>query len=282
MFLIESLRHIVFSTPNMTGTSAFYRRCLGLCVVRSDVHDELSLGIDQRTPVLILRREPSPGLSEVGLVARGRQEWLEVRNRLLARDIYFQEDNDNREGGPTIRFNDPDGHNLRLFLPQDESSPVLTPLPRPGLGRLQHITYSSQDPPALAKFYEDVLDFRVSDLVEDNYFVWLRTGVEHHTIAVSRGHSVGLDHFAFELPDWDSFKVWCDFLTTEEVKIVWGPGRHGPGNNLFFFVLDPDGNRVEFSCELEKFYDQSVKYTPRVWKRGPAANLWGPGPPWPR
>ena len=31
----------------------------------------------------------------------------------------------------------------------------------------------------------------------------------------------------------------------------WGPGRHGPGNNLFLFVHDPDGNWVELSAELE-------------------------------
>ena len=30
-----------------------------------------------------------------------------------------------------------------------------------------------------------------------------------------------------------------------------GPGRHGPGDNLFFMVSDPDGNSVELSAEIE-------------------------------
>jgi len=33
--------------------------------------------------------------------------------------------------------------------------------------------------------------------------------------------------------------------------VKWGPGRHGPGNNLFVFIHDLDGNWVEVSAELE-------------------------------
>ena len=45
---------------------------------------------------------------------------------------------------------------------------------------------------------------------------------------------------------------WADRFAERHIPLRWGPGRHGPGNNLFFFVTDPDGNWVEFSCDLEQ------------------------------
>ena len=39
------------------------------------------------------------------------------------------------------------------------------------------------------------------------------------------------------------------------ITLWWGPGRHGPGNNLFFMIEDPDGHKVEFSAELVHVLD---------------------------
>ena len=35
------------------------------------------------------------------------------------------------------------------------------------------------------------------------------------------------------------------------VEKVWGPGRHMAGNNTFSYFLDPHGNTVEYTTELE-------------------------------
>ena len=46
-------------------------------------------------------------------------------------------------------------------------------------------------------------------------------------------------------------------------------------------ATDPEGTRVELSCEMEQLYDGSVTYQPREWHDFTAAlNLWGPGPTW--
>ena len=39
---------------------------------------------------------------------------------------------------------------------------------------------------------------------------------------------------------------------------AWGPGRHGPGNNLFVFYTYPDGDWIEISGELETIYDRET------------------------
>ena len=58
-------------------------------------------------------------------------------------------------------------------------------------------------------------------------------------------------HHAYESEDWNLIRDWADHLVSLDVKIAWGPGRHGPGNNLFSMINDTDGNWVELSAELE-------------------------------
>jgi hypothetical protein len=72
-------------------------------------------------------------------------------------------------------------------------------------------------------------------------------------------------------------------LARRDVPLTWGPGRHGPGNNLFVMFDDPDGRHVELSCEMERFWDDLADYAepPRRWGRTQrTVNLWGPVPPW--
>ena len=102
--------------------------------------------------------------------------------------------------------------------------------------------------------------------------IFLRSNHEHHTLACFRQARQGVDHHSYEAGDWSTIKEWCDHMGEQQVPIMWGPGRHGPGNNIFIFVEDPDGNWIEISAELEVMYDRPVK----EWKHEPRTlNLWG-------
>ena len=58
--------------------------------------------------------------------------------------------------------------------------------------------------------------------------------------------------------------------------MTWGPGRHGPGNNLFIMFDDPAGNHVELSAEMEQFHDEQADHPVRHWRPVPRSiNLWG-------
>ncbi len=55
--------------------------------------------------------------------------------------------------------------------------------------------------------------------------------------------------------------------------MFWGPGRHGPGDNLFVMFRDPDGNTREISAELELMpYDMAHREWPHDAR---TLNLWG-------
>ena len=62
-------------------------------------------------------------------------------------------------------------------------------------------------------------------------------------------------------------------MAGERIALVWGVGRHGPGNDTFFMVADPDGNLAEISCDLESCPEDRE---PGLWPHHPSTlNRWG-------
>lgn len=154
-----------------------------------------------------------------------------------------------------LGFKDPDG-NLMVFTP-----PVAADinLPAPSLklppATLQHFALRTPNLPAMLAFYTEQLGFVMSDAVRDPEgnlrACFLRTDNLHHALALFFAPVSCFDHQSFEAPDWHSMRVWGDHMSAIRAQIVWGIGRHGPGNDVFFMVRDPDGNLAEISAEIE-------------------------------
>ena len=167
---------------------------------------------------------------------------------------------------------DPDGNSILFGLAAEEDAPP------PGIrGPLQHLTLASRDIDALQAFYAGRLGFGVSDRVMSGgkmMTCFMRGNHEHHNLACFHQDRTGIDHHSYEAGEWDTIRDWCDHLARHDVQLMWGPGRHGPGNNLFVFVVDPDGNWIEISAELEVVHDRPVKDWPHEER---TLNLWGRG-----
>lgn len=167
---------------------------------------------------------------------------------------------------------DPDGNVIAFGLAPEDPA-------RPGLrGPLQHLTLASRDPEAIERFYTEQLGLLTSDTVLDAdgrlMVCWMRTNHEHHTLACFRHSQPGIDHHSYEAGDWSVIKDWCDRMGDRRIPLMWGPGRHGPGNNLFVFVVDPDDNWIEISAELEVMYGRPAQQWPHEER---TVNLWGRG-----
>ena len=102
------------------------------------------------------------------------------------------------------------------------------------------------------------------------------------------GGTQGMHHVAYEMRDFMHLKEMLDHLATMEIRMAWGPGRHGVGHNIFTYHPDPDGNFVELFTELDVIADEETGvFEPRPWHeewpQGPkfwvpepaAANKWG-------
>jgi len=74
---------------------------------------------------------------------------------------------------------------------------------------------------------------------------WLRCDHEHHGVAlVNAGTSATLHHYAFQLENWGAIPALTATALAFLGQAAWrgGPGRHGPGRNLYTYLPDPDNN----------------------------------------
>lgn len=172
---------------------------------------------------------------------------------------------------------DPDGNRFVFGVPKP--SAIAPDLVAPMAARLQHIVTASPNAAQVARFFVDALGFTLSDEVFDSEeslrTSFLRCSEEHHSFAVFQAEKSRLDHHCYETSDWLAIRDWGDHLAAQRVPIKWGPGRHGPGNNLFLFFHDADGNWVELSTELEIVaHDRPVGRWPHEER---TLNIWGQG-----
>jgi catechol 2,3-dioxygenase len=144
--------------------------------------------------------------------------------------------------------------------------------------RLQHVTLRTTDLPPMIDHYSNKLGLFLSDLVsadsdEDLRTAFFASDPEHHSLAVFKAPEARLDHHSYELSGWDQIRDWADHFSDLGHTLRWGPGRHGPGNNLFIFLEDPEGNWIELSAELEVMDETREVGT---WPHSPRSlNLWG-------
>lgn len=271
--------HLGLRVPDVTSCAAFYQRILGLVRHAELPGGGLRLGWDGGHHVLDLLPGP-PALDHIGFevadpggVAAVEKRLRDAGHPVRPLDASFL---DEPVGDPVgLACADPDGTTVHFHGPVVRSGEHVADTGRRPI-KYQHVTLGSADVARMVEFYVGVVGFRLSDQLADGGFAWLRSNRDHHTLAVVRAGSTGLDHYSYDLAEWADFKAWCDRLTEEGVDVVWGPGRHGPGNNLFVFFDDPAGNHVELSAEMEKFHDDRVRYQPRRWDPVPrSVNLWG-------
>ena len=164
---------------------------------------------------------------------------------------------------------DPDGRRIVFGIGEETETGEGLP------GRLQHFVCATQRLPEMLAFYRKLGMLESDRVLEGDSLtaVFLRSDPEHHSFAAFRAPESRADHHCYETNGWLDIRDWADRMARLKIPLWWGPGRHGPGNNLFFMIEDPDGHKVEFSAELE-LVPKEVPH--RTWPHEQRTlNLWG-------
>jgi len=271
------LDHIRLDAPEPTAVAAFYRDVIGLTPIVLEDGTVLLQGPERR---LVIGRGPAGGQPWSGFRLKDAAQLEALRGYLSAQGVAIGASPSPvfDEGAFAVR--DPDGRQIVFGLPRDDlRSDRLVQTPASALsGRLQHVVVATTDLPRLVAFYRDALGFVCSDIVRDGgepTAMFFRADPEHHSFACFRAPEARPDHHAYEAASWNDIRDWADHLARHDIKIWWGPGRHGPGNNLFLMAKDPQGYLFEISAELEVLPREMA---PREWPHTEKTlNLWGPG-----
>jgi catechol 2,3-dioxygenase len=263
-----SLYYLHVASDNPARLADFYRDQMAMAETVSDGVHTLKAG--SRATVI------SPGKSTTLLCfgyAMADARALEVlRARLLKNGVPMRDKTVSLYQAGAFAINDPQGREIAFGVPVDARTPDREP------ARLQHTVFQTTDLENMVRFYVEKVGFTVSDEVvnmDDGrvMVVFMRSDNEHHSLAFFRGSRDEWDHHCYETNEWNDIRDWGDKFAKKRIPIFFGPGRHGPGNNLFFMVNDPDGNKVELSAEIETV-DQNKEAG--VWEHGEyTLNSWG-------
>jgi catechol 2,3-dioxygenase-like lactoylglutathione lyase family enzyme len=294
MIKVKRLRHATFTTPNIEAQLDYYQSIIGLgLIARGD--GRVVLGNDSDELTLVLERGPAAQLTSIAYEVAPGLELAELQKSLTGHNIKSEIRSDTAPGiAKALVFDDTEGRRIELFS-RWEFCKAVEPIRGLAVAKLGHVALHSPDPERTAKFFGDVLGFRVSDRIEQN-FVFMRCGPEHHAMNFARGSDGRLHHIAFELRDASHMHQACDLLGRHRCQILWGPVRHGPGHNIAVYHRNPDDQMVEFFTDLDRMVDEEGGYfepkpwhkdrpqKPKVWDPNKQRDMWGlpPGPNWRR
>lgn len=139
---------------------------------------------------------------------------------------------------------------------------------------LSHVVFNTRDREQASRVLTDVFGFKLSDRTRIMNF--LRCDDTHHAVAYADSNSASLNHIAFEMQDIDAVLCGMGRLKDAGCPTVWGPGRHGPGNNAFSYFVAPFGACIEYTAEVQRVDDSYPTGTPESWQWPPGRNdHWG-------
>lgn len=175
-------------------------------------------------------------------------------------------------GGRMIDLREPNGCLIRL-VHGDTPRPA-DPMQRDRTERLSHVNINTSDVDGLAQFYQQVLGFRLTD--RSGAMAFLRCNFDHHAVVLAQAKVEGLNHVAFMLPEIEGVMLASGRMRDHGHDIGWGVGRHGPGNNVFAYFVDPEGYVIEHTADVLQVDDEYRVGGPQDWTWPPGrTDQWG-------
>ena len=228
MIEVKRIRHATFATPDIEAQIEYYQSIIGLGVVgKQDGRAYLATNPEELT--LVLEKEGVAGCKAMAFELAPNTDLRDLCRRLEDSGIKSHMRSDSLPGiSEMLVFKDLDGRQIELLRSGN------LPGPAAGAGdsrnKLGHMALYAPDPDLTAKFYEEVLGCRISDRIEQN-FVFMRSGIDHHSLNFARGPDARLHHMAFELRDASHMQQACDLWPQENRPSVgagasWSRAQH--------------------------------------------------------
>ena len=264
--------------PDLDAAVEFQRDILGMVETERAAGASYLTCNERHHELLLIEDSLRRGYDHIGLEVPDAQTLELAKRRVtdagggLLGDIYDGEPGIDR----ALRVQSPGGHVFKLFCGM-ETDHVLEPGDRPI--KFEHASVKVRNPWAFERFLQDGLGFAFSDRMGP-LASWWHCDADHHGIAVQLAPRNELHHYAFTLPDLGAMGRVADRLKRHrDQKLIWGPSRHGPGNNHFMYFNDNDGAVIEVCSELAQM-PPAGDYQAHKWPIGPGTiNQWGGPPP---
>ena len=287
---VRKIGHATFTTPDLDRLVDYYTEVIGLQLMdRNAGRAYLASTLERHSLVLEQGREAA--CTALAFQVPPGTDLASYATQLGAMGVAAGIETDSEPGiAQQLRMTDPKGTSVsvyaeREFSPQRFLTSGIVP------HKLGHIAFTATDIKTSVNWYIEALGFRMSDWLGE-IFAFMRCGPDHHTVNILQAQQNRMHHIAFELMDWAHIQRACDILARNGYPLLWGPGRHGIGHNIFIYHRNPDEHIIELFTDLDRIDDEALNYfeprpwhhdrpqRPKVWTPNiMAANLWGVPPP---
>lgn len=250
--VISEIGYISLHTSDIEASVAHARDILGLVETGRSGNAVYMTSAAKRHHELVYLDAPRHGVGHIGLVAAGRKGLAEARRRVRAAGYPTVSDSPLHAGVEDgFAFIGPEGFVYEIFV-GPETAEVMPSGHAPD--RFGHVNLHPRDLQATLRFFVEVLDFRISDVIGDDFAYFLRCNSEHHGVALIKGKG-WLHHHAWQVQSIAELGKVGDRLDAHGLRLLMGPVRHGAGHNMAAYYVEPTGAVVELYCDLEHVYD---------------------------
>jgi catechol 2,3-dioxygenase len=267
---VTGLRGIELGVVDLHQSAGFYSAIWGLDPVVSE-NDTIHLRANGgEHHIVTLRERPKAGMLGVHFAANDKAAVNELHAKAKAFGAQVLGDPADLPrsagGGYGFGFRTPEGHVLNISSDVAQHPNLVSDRSKPN--KLSHVVLNSASMEDQTKFFIDLLGFRHSDSTDMMDFI--RCCADHHSIAFARGDGPSLNHMAYEVASIDGLMRGAGRLKANGFITEWGVGRHGPGDNVFSYFVEPNGFVVEYTAEVEQV-DEAVymAHDAKYWREFP-------------
>jgi len=276
--LITGLRGVDLGVPDVAAHARFYAGVWNLSLAAQRGASVYLRGSGAYCHILALHPRDTPQLLCINLAAADRDAVDRLHDRVRAagaaqidRPAPIAEPG----GGYGFAFADPEGRVVRVIAEDARHADARVLPDRPE--KITHLVLNTPRQEDAADFWVKALGFEISDR---SLLTFIRCNADHHNLAFHPGEASSLHHIAFEMDGIDSVMRGAGRMRDAGYPVEWGPGRHGPGNNVFAYFVGPGDFVIEYTAEIEKVGENHRVREPREWAYPPGhSDLWGATPP---
>lgn len=263
---IAKLGHVELVTPDLEGSTEFFRDVIGLREVERSARTVYLRGEREREHhSLALTEGDEPAVDHIGWRTAEPDDVDAFASRLERDGTDIHEVSDEEVGqGRAIRFRTPTEHVFELYYDMD------TPDAPAGAGsrnrnqvyrssvsstakRIDHVTIRAPDVGEASRWFERTLGFQVNERLKGDEGTlrgsWMSVTPKDHDLAVTRddaGRAGTFSHVAFYFDSLQDLLSIAAHLYESDIPIDGGPGRHAIGQSNFLYVREPAStHRVE-------------------------------------
>lgn len=260
------IRSVELAVRDLEATKAFYEAQWGLREVARENGSLYMRATGKDHHVLAIHQAPRARLMSINLGAKSRADVdaLHAQASALGATVLDapHELAAIAGGGYGFALQSPEGQTVTISAGVAEHADHEQDASKPE--RLSHVVLNAAKYDEQIAFFRDTLGFRLSDTTD--FMDFLRCCEDHHSVAVARSEGASLNHMAYELPNIEGLMRGSGRMKQSGYDIGWGVGRHGPGDNVFAYFIEPNGFVTEYTTGMEQVTDDNYEWHgPDYW-----------------